>query len=265
MLNTRRIRLGQHYPLPSPVHRLDARTKLVCVLALLVGTFTAARAEGVAILFLFALWVVWLAKLPPLQVMASLRSVLVLLLITALLQVFFSPGRVLWSWGPLNITNTGVENGVLYTLRLVLGVTLLSLLTMTTSPAEMLRGMEHLLRPLSRLGFPARETALVLAAALRFLPHLLSRAGDIALAQETRGADFSSGNPLRRARSLVTVLAPLFAACFRDADELGAALAARGHGGERTPAGKARFRASDLAAFVLVFGVVLVSRLLPAG
>ncbi len=264
MLNPQRIRLGQHYPLPSPVHRLDARMKLLCTLALLVGAFTAVRAEGVVILFVFVLGVVWLAKLPPLQVLASLRSVFVLLLITSFLQLFFSPGRVIWHWGPLSLTNTGVENGILYTLRLVLGVMLLSVLTMTTSPTEMLRGMESLLRPLSRVGFPARETALVLAAALRFLPHLLSRAGDIALAQETRGAEFSSGNPLRRARSLVNLIAPLFAACFRDADELGAALAARGFGMSRSPLRSSRFKLSDLAALFLVLGVVLVSRLLLA-
>jgi energy-coupling factor transport system permease protein len=155
---------------------------------------------------------------------------------------------------------------VLYSLRLALAVLLLGILTMTTGPVEMLSGLESLAAPLHRLGFPVRDMAMILTAAFRFLPLLLGRAGDIALAQEARGADLSGRNPIRRVLNLVPLLVPLFSACFRDAEELGAALAARGYQGEasRTHYRAMRFRRADLAALAAVAGVVALSLWLPA-
>lgn len=261
-----RIRLGQHYAVPSPVHGLDARSKLLSVLALLVGAFTVRGAVGILVLVFFSLLVIYLAKLPPRQVLLGLRSVFVLLVITALAQLFFSPGRVLWEWGPFSITNTGVENGVVFTLRLALAVVLLVILTMTTGPVELLGAIEYFLSPLGKVGLPARETAMILATALRFLPIMLGRAVEIARAQEARGADFSSGNLLRRTRSLLPLFVPLFNSCFRDAEELGAAMAARAYrgGAQRSSYHHARFGAADAVALLTVGAVLALSFLAPA-
>lgn len=241
MRDFNRINIGQHYPIDSPIHGLDARAKIVCALALIVGAFAAKSAAGVLVLLVFTLLVVYTAKLPPLQVLSALRAVLVLLLITALAQLLFSPGRVLWEWGPITVTNTGVQNGVLYSLRLAMAVIVISVLAMTTNPVELLVGLEGLMSPLRPLRFPVQETAMVLTMALRFLPAMLSRAGEIARAQEVRGADFSSGRLLRRARSLLPLFVPLFSGSFRDAEELGTALASRGYRGGR---GRTRYRAT---------------------
>ncbi|MBC7253667.1 MAG: energy-coupling factor transporter transmembrane protein EcfT [Actinobacteria bacterium] len=266
MRSLQRIRVGQYYPLSSPLHRLDPRTKLACTLALLVSAFLVRRPGGLILLLLFCLAAMYIAKLPPGQTLSSLRSVALLLLITATAQLFFSPGREIWKWGPLSVTNTGLSNGVLYSLRLVIAVLLLGILTMTTGPVEMLSGLESLAAPLRRLGLPVRDAAMVLTAAFRFLPLLLSRAGDIALAQEARGSEFSGRNPVRRMLDLVPLLVPLFSACFRDAEELGAALAARGYRGEasRTHYRSMRFRFADLAAVSAVAAVVALSLWLPA-
>jgi len=265
MKSLNRISLGQHYPVASPVHRLDARVKIIAALAMIAAAFAAGRAAGVVILFLFALAVIYLAKLPPLQVLSALRSVWILLLITALAQLLFSPGRELWRWGPLVITNTGLENGALYTLRLAMAVILICLLTMTSSSVDILNALESLLSPLRLLRFPIRDTAMVLAIALRFLPALLSRAGEISRMQEARGADFSGGRLLRRARSLLPLFVPLFVSCFRDADELGTALASRGY---REGRGRTRYRnaslgAADALALAMVAAVIVLSLRLP--
>lgn len=261
-----RISLGQHYPIDSPIHNLDPRTKIIGVLALVAGAFIAAKAVGVVILLLFTLGIIYLAKLPPLQVLAALRSVWILLFITALAQLLFSPGRELWRWGPLLITNTGVQNGVLYTLRLAMAVMLMCALTMSTNSVELLTGLESLMSPLRLVRFPVQETAMVLTMALRFLPVLLSRAGEIALAQEARGADFSSGRLPRRARSLLPLFIPLFTGCFRDAGELGTALASRGyHGGKgRTRYRASRFKLADLLALAALAAVMTLAFILPA-
>jgi len=261
MRDFNRISLGQHYPIDSPVHDLDARVKIVCVLALIIGAFATDGAAGVLILCVFTLLLVYAAKLPPLRVLAALRSVLVLLLITALAQLFFSPGRVLWEWGPITVTNTGVQNGILYSLRLAMAVILMCVLTMTTNAVELLVGLESLMSPLRLLRFPVQETAMILTMALRFLPVLLSRSSEIARAQEARGADFSSGRLLRRARSLLPLFVPLFASCFRDAEELGTALASRGYrGGKgRTRYRVAHFGPAEAASLAVVAAVITLA------
>ncbi len=257
MRDLNRIGLGRYYPIPSPVHRLDARVKIAGAAALVFLSFACGRLSGLLVLVAFTLLVVYLAKLPPLQLLASLRSVFIFLAVTAVAQLLFSPGRVLWEWGPVSITNTGIQNGVLYSLRLAVAAVTVGALTMTTDPLQLLSGLEGLMAPLRPLRFPVHETAMVLTTALRFLPVLLGKAGEIARSQEARGADFSSGNPLRRARSLLPLLIPLFSGCFRDAEELGTALAARGY---RGGAGRTRYRASrpglnDLAALAVLAAV----------
>jgi len=266
MRRLNRIQVGQHYPVDSPVHGLDARIKVVCVLALIISAFIINSAAGILLLFLFALAIIYAAMLPPLQVLGALRAVFVLLLITALAQLFFSPGRVIWEWGPLTITNTGLHNGLLYALRLALAVIMMCVLTMTTSSVELLVGLEGLMTPLRWARFPVQETAMILTAALRFLPVLLSRAGEIARIQEARGADFSSGNLLRRTRSLLPLLVPLFTSCFRDAEEMGTALASRGYRGGK---GRTRYRVSrlrlpDLLALASTAAMIILVFLLPA-
>lgn len=261
MKGLRDINIGQHYPIDSLVHRLDARVKIACAIAIIAGAFAARRPEGVVLLSLFALGIIYLAKLPSLKVLASLRAVWILLLITGIAQLFFSPGRVLWEWGPFAITNTGLENGVLYSLRLAMSVVLMSALTMTTNSLQMLAGLEGLMAPLRRVHFPVQETAMVLSMALRFLPVLLGRAGEIAAMQEARGADFSSRRLLSRARSLLPLFIPLFTSCFQDAEELGTALASRGYrgGGGRTRYRAQRFGLSDLAALASTAAVIVLA------
>jgi energy-coupling factor transport system permease protein len=126
-----------------------------------------------------------------------------------------------------------------------MAVIVMCVLTMTTNPVELLVGLESLMSPLRLLRFPVQETAMILTMALRFLPVMLSRAGEIARVQEARGADFSSGRLLRRARSLLPLFVPLFGGCFRDAEELGTALASRGYRGGW---GRSRYRAGSFGA-----------------
>ncbi len=265
MRDLNRISIGRHYPIDSPVHDLDARAKIICAMSLIVGAFLADSAAGVLVLFLFTLLVVFAAKLPPLQVIAALRTVFVLLLITAAAQLLFSPGRALWEWGPFTITNTGVQNGVLYSLRLAIAVMVMCVLTMTTNAVELLLGLESLMSPLRPFRFPVQETAMILTTALRFLPVMLGRAGEIARIQEARGADLSSGRLLRRVRSLLPLLVPLFSSCFRDAEELGTALASRGYRGGRA---RSRYRTahfgwSGLASLAAVGAAIPVAVWLP--
>ena len=167
------------------------------------------------------------------------------------LRLFLTQGEtVLFSWRFLTLTKEGVLQALFIALRLVLLVTGTSLLTLTTSPILLTDGLEKLLTPLSRLGFPAHELAMMMTIALRFIPTLMEEVDRIRKAQMARGADFESGNMIRRAKSMIPILVPLFVSAFRRADELSMAMEARCyHGGEgRTRMRELKFTRGDLLA-----------------
>jgi energy-coupling factor transport system permease protein len=152
-------------------------------------------------------------------------------------------------------------------LRLVLLIMGTSMLTLTTSPILLTDGIESLLNPYKRIGLPAHELAMMMTIALRFIPTLMEETEKIMKAQKARGADFESGNIVRRAKSLVPLLVPLFVSAFRRADELAMAMEARCYrGGEH----RTRMRAllmvrSDYLALLITFvyvGAIVGSRLI---
>ena len=118
-------------------------------------------------------------------------------------------------------------------LGLVLLLLVSSLMTFTTSPIVLTDGIESLLRPFKKIGVPAHELAMMMTIALRFIPTLLEETDRIMKAQMSRGADFSSGNIMKRAKNMLPILIPLFISSFRRADELALAMEARCYrGGE---------------------------------
>ena len=148
-------------------------------------------------------------------------------------------------------------------LRILLLVCVAGLLTATTAPVALADGIEDLLSPLKKLRFPAHEVAMMMTIALRFIPTLHEEAQKITNAQAARGADFSAGGPIRRARAMLPVLVPLTVGAFRRADELAEAMESRGYrGGEgRTRYRELRFRARDAIALA-VASLILVGSIL---
>lgn len=253
---TRYVTIGQYIPRESPVHRLDPRTKIAAVTVLTVAIFVVKDFTGYGLLTLFLLGVVLLSRIPVGYLLRGLRPVLFLLLLTVVLNVFFSgisDGTVVFKLGPLIATREGIMRALFIGYRLVTLVIATSLLTFTTSPVELTDGIERILRPFRRIGVPAHELAMMMTIALRFIPTLLEETEKIMKAQMARGAEFDRGNILRRARALVPVLVPLFVSAFRRADELALAMEARCYrGGEhRTRMKQLRFAVRDGVALVI--------------
>lgn len=253
---TRYVTIGQYVPGDSPVHRLDPRTKIAAVTLLMVAIFVVKDFAGYTLLTLFLLGVVVLSRVPVGFVLRGLRPVAFLLLLTVILNVFFSGmqgGRVLFRVGPLVATWESVARAVFIGYRLIVLVVATSLLTFTTSPVELTDGIERILRPFRRIGVPAHELAMMMTIALRFIPTLLEETEKIIKAQMARGAEFERGNVLRRARALIPVLVPLFVSAFRRADELALAMEARCYrGGEhRTRMKELRFARRDAVAVLV--------------
>ncbi len=254
------ITLGQYFPGSSFLHRLDPRTKLLGTIIFVAGIFLAESPAAYGLLAAFAAFGIVLSGVPVRLVLRSLRPLWFIILITVLIHVFSTPGTVIYALGPLTATMEGVRQGALMAARLVFLIAMSSLLTFTTSPIVLTDGIERLLNPFRRLGLPAHELAMMMTIALRFIPTLLEETDRIMKAQMARGADFTSGNIVKRARNMVPLLVPLFISAFRRADELAVAMEARCYrGGEnRTRMKELRFAVRDGVAFAAVLALLAI-------
>ncbi len=229
------ITLGQYIPGHSPLHRMDPRAKLILTVLLIAAVFTAGGFIGYALLFAFMGCAAYLSEVNIKFIIKGIKPIFFVIALTFFINLFFNPGEtMLLQAGFLKITKEGLTTAVLMALRLVLLVFTTQLLTLTTSPIELTDGLERLLKPLSKIGFPAHEIAMMMSIALRFIPTLMEETDKIMKAQMARGADFESGNLLNRAKAMLPLLVPLFVSAFRRADELAMAMEARCYrGGEK--------------------------------
>jgi len=250
------ITLGQYFPMDSPIHKIDPRFKILFTLFYIILIFFANSVLTYSLVGVFCIAVVLLSKIRFTVVLKSVKSLMYVIIITAVINVFFtSGGKIIWEWKFLKISSNGIRNAVNMALRLVLLVIGSSLLTYTTSPIALTDGMEKLLKPFSKIGLPSHEIAMMMTIALRFIPTLLEETEKIMNAQKSRGADFESGSLIKRAKSLIPVLIPLFINSFKRADELATAMECRCYrGGEgRTRLRVLKFCKSDyISLFVMV-------------
>ena len=250
----RDITIGQYYSVESPVHRLDARVKLILTVAYIVALFLPKTWVGLAIAALALVAAYMLAAIPARFVWKSVKPILLLVLLTSLLNLFYtSEGRVLLDWWIFRVTDRGVATAAFISVRIVCLIVGSSLLTYTTSPTSLTDAMERLLSPLKVFRLNVHELAMMMTIALRFIPTLIEETDKIMSAQKARGADMESGGLMQRIRALLPVLIPLFVSSFRRAYELALAMECRCYqGGEgRTRMKQLRLRAADITALCI--------------
>ena len=255
------ISFGQYFPTKSFVHRMDPRVKLLLVIAYIVAVFLVGEFHflGFAACFVFLVVAVIFSGVPFFKVLKSIKAVVFIVLLTAILQIFFNKnGNVLATWSFITITDNGLLSAGFITARIILIVMGASLLTFTTSPVEIADGIESLMTPLKYIRFPVHEFALIMSIALRFIPTLLDETDRIIKAQKARGADFESGNVFKRAKSLIPVLIPLLISSFRRADELADAMDARCYAGSKNRTRYKKLKAGwrDLIGVLLLGGLI---------
>jgi energy-coupling factor transport system permease protein len=228
MIAWQNLTLGQYLPGDSPLHRLDPRTKLCSAMGLMVVLLWVQHLPVFAVMLFLLLGVTRLAALPLGMVLRNLYAFRWLLLITFAAHALFTPGQPVAAFGVAmpGLTREGLTQGALFTLRLMVILSIAAVLMLTTAPLDVADGLEALLKPFRRLGLPAHELAMMMVIALRFIPTLVEEADRLYKAQIARGADFS-GNPLRRARKMTALLIPLMVSAFRRADDLAIAMEAR--------------------------------------
>ncbi|MBO5713338.1 MAG: energy-coupling factor transporter transmembrane protein EcfT [Clostridia bacterium] len=262
------VTFGQYYPASSFVHKMDARVKLLLLIAYIVLIFVVKNFYGFLLATLFFLLATFFSKVPLLEVLKSVKAIILIVLITVILNLFFyqvENPTVLLEWGFIVITKEALIFSAFMALRLILLVLGSSILSLTTTPVALTDGIESLLSPLKVIKFPVHELALIMSIALRFIPILMSETDRIIMAQKARGADFDSGNIFKRATAMIPVLIPLLISAFRRADELGDAMDARCYSGStnRTKFKKLTLTWRDLVATIvtvtIITGVILLN------
>lgn len=264
----RDITIGQYYDVDSPVHRLDPRTKVLGTVIFIVGLFLVKSFLGFAVAGICLLLLIRCSNIPLKFIVRGQKSIAMLLLFTVVLNMFMVKGDVLVRIWFLKITYQGLYTALFMGMRLIMLVIGCSMMTLTTTPLQLTDGLEKLLRPLKKIKVPVHDIAMMMSIALRFIPILMEETDKIMKAQSARGADFESGSLLRRAKSLIPVLVPLFISAFRRADELATAMEARCYRGDegRTKMKELKYRTGDYVAMVLLLLFLLAmifSRYLP--
>ena len=253
------IMLGQFFPGQSLIHRLDPRTKIILLFVMIILIFAAQGWTAYLALTVVTGALIFLSKVPPLTVLKSVKPLMWIILFTLLIHFVSHDGEVLAKIYVFKVTTEGIVYGVMISLRLVLLILLSSLLTFTTSPLQLTDATEKLLSPLKKIGVPAHELAMMMTIAIRFVPTLLEETDKIIKAQKSRGLDFESGGVVKRLRSMVPILVPLFLSSFRRADDLALAMEARCYRGGEGRTHMKQLRLTNLDFGAAMFGVLLVA------
>ena len=265
------ITLGQFFPGYSPIHKLDPRTKIILATLFIVAVFVANNPASFLLIGVVALILVAVSRISMSVILKGIKPILFILLFTALINVFMTKGEgaPLVEFWVIKIYKEGIIRAVLMALRVVILIVGTSiLLTYTTSPIALTDGLESLLSPLKKIKVPVHTFAMMMSIALRFIPTLVEETEKIMNAQKSRGADFTSGSLIQRAKALVPLLSPLFVSSFKRAEELATAMECRCYRGDigRTKLVKLEYRARDylfLAVFLLLIGVMISLAILP--
>lgn len=256
----RDITIGQYYPTGSIVHRLDPRVKLAGTMVFIISLFLFKTFFGFLAAGVFLFTVIEISRVPFRFILKGLKAVIILLLFAVVFNIFLTPGTPIVQWGFLKVTKEGLRLAAFMAIRLILLIMGSSVMTFTTTPNQLTDGLESLLGPLKKLNVPVHEIAMMMSIALRFIPILLEETDKIMKAQQARCADFESGGLIRKAKSLVPILVPLFVSAFRRANDLAMAMEARCYrGGEgRTKMKPLKYGKPEYTAYAILAGYVLV-------
>lgn len=260
------ITIGQYFPGKSVIHRLDSRVKLVLDLLYLVILFTAQSYTGLLLGMLFMVLCYMLARIKLIMILKSVKPILPLMIFTGALNLFFIKGETpLFQWGIISIYPEGVDTALFMLIRVLTLIIGMSLLTYTTSPIMLTDAIERLLSPLKKIHVPVHELSMMMTIALRFIPTLVEETDKIMSAQKARGAEMDTGGLIKKAKSLIPVLIPLFVSAFKRANELATAMECRCyHGGEgRTRLKVMHTAPRDYVAIVIMLalfaGVIVIN------
>ncbi len=223
-----RISMGQYVPRDSCIHRLDPRAKVGAALAVMITVFFVQTPAQLAFALAFAAAVLGLSKVPVRQALRSVRPLVVMLFLLGLFNLLYvQEGHVLLALGALRITTDGLWYAICYPPRFTVAVLMGALMLFTTTPTQLTDAVDACLAPLSAVGLPGHELAMVFSLMLRFIPTIADEAQAIVDAQAARGGAVGEGSLAHRVRAIGPVVVALLASSAHHAEGLSRALDAR--------------------------------------
>ncbi len=265
------ITIGQYLNVDSPVHRMDARMKIILTVIFIVSIFLCKNFAALGLMLLFSALVILLSKVPFKMVLKSMKPIAIIVVFTSILNIFYIKGGTpLLDWKFIHITTNGIFTALFMAIRIICLVVFSSILTYTTTPTMLTDALEKLLSPLKLFKIPVSTLAMMMTLALRFIPTLIDEIDRITNAQKARGADLEDGNFIQRVKALVPIIVPLFVSSIRRAYELADAMDCRCYTGGpgRTRMKQMKFHTGDFVSLVViavyVAGVVLLNHFLGA-
>lgn len=259
----RDITIGQYYACDSVIHKMDPRTKILWTLFYMIALFAIDGIFAYLSVIVFTAVVIKLSDIPLKFILRGLKPIMLLVVFTALLNLFMTPGEtVIFSKGIFTVTKEGLFLATKMAVRIVLLIMGSSLLTLTTTPTVLTGGLEVLLSPLKKIGVPVSVFVMMISIALRFIPTLLDETDKIIKAQTSRGADFENPNPIKKIKSMIPILVPLFVSAFRRADELAVAMECRCYNCDGSRTSYRRFSFGKYDLYALVYAVLMCAVLI---
>ena len=259
------ITLGQYFPGNTVVHRLDPRTKLILVIVYIIALFMAKSWVSYGFMVLVLASAVSLSKIRLGTILKGMKPIIIIIIFTAVLNIFFTPGSTLVEFWIFRITREGLRAALFMVLRIVMLITGTFLLTYTTSPIALTDGLEALLKPLKKIRVPVHELSMMMSIALRFIPTLIEETDKIMSAQKARGANFETGNLIEKAKAMLPLLVPLFVSAFRRADELAIAMESRCYHGDKGRTRMKQLKMEKRDSLSLVLGAVVLGGVITLG
>ena len=225
-----RMIFGRYYDTGSWVHRLDPRAKVAAMLLYMVAIFMVNTLAEAVTVFVFAIVVMLSTRIPLMQFARALKPLLfIMVFIFAFHLLFDAGGTRLMAVGPFKFYSGGFERGILAVVRMILFVGFTAILTFTTPPAKLTRGLEAFFRPLKIVGISPDRLTLMIEIALRFIPTIFEEAEKILKAQASRGMDMKDQPLVKKARLLISLLVPVTVNAVRRAMELTDSMESRGY------------------------------------
>lgn len=259
----RDITIGQFFPGNSIIHRLDPRIKILLEIVFIVILFVISNVLSLLLIMTLILISYKISKISFKLILKSLKPLLFVIIFTSIVNIFFTQGKTLFSFGKISVSKEGIVLSIILVVRIVNMVMISSLLTYTTSPIELTYALERLMKPLKIFKLPVSDLSMMMTISLRFIPTLLQETDKIMLAQKSRGAKMDVGNIFQRVKSFVPVIIPLFISAFRTADELAIAMECRCYNGGKgkTSMKQLKITKNDLyvISFILIFFILIFS------
>lgn len=255
------LTIGRFIPLNSWMEKRDPRIKIITMLFLIIATFIDVGFIGYAIIGSLIILGLFLSKINVMMIVRSMRAMLFMMIFLFIVNsLVIKTGPVLINLGFIKIYTDSIIQTLYIIVRLVLMISLTTILTVSTKPMDLTFGIEDLLAPFKIIKVPSHEIAMIISIALRFIPTLLDEANRIMKAQASRGVDFQEGSIKEKIGSILALIIPLFASSFQRAEELADAMEARGYNpGEK----RTRYRVYTIdiqdIMMTLITALVLIS------